>query len=101
MEPLIRDGGCCLFRGGEALAGTRQGRIVLVCLRDGVDPDTGGRLTIKRYTSEKVGDEDTGFRHVRIELQPLNPDYMPIVIEEAEEDALRVVGEVVAVIPRE
>ena len=101
MEPVIRDGDYCLFRGGEALAGSRNGRLVLVCLRDGVDPDTGGRLTVKRYSSEKTGDDDTEFRQVRIELQPLNPDYVPIVIERADERALRVVGEFVAVIPRE
>lgn len=37
------------------------------------------------------------FRHVRMELQPLNPDYAPIVTEQADEGALRVVGEFVAV----
>ena len=37
MEPLIRDGDYGLFRGDEALAGSRNGRIVLVCLRDSVD----------------------------------------------------------------
>ncbi len=98
MEPLIRDGDYCLFRGGEALAGSRHGRFVLVCLREGADPDTGGKLTVKRYSSVKTGNDDTEFRHVRIELQPLNPDYAPIVIERADEGALRVVGEFVAVI---
>lgn len=98
MEPRIPDGACCLFRGREALAGTRQARIVLVSLRDGVDPETGGRLTVKRYTSEKVTDDGGGFRHVRIVLEPLNPDFQPIGIEAADEGALRVVGEFVAVI---
>ena len=98
MEPVIRDGDYCLFRGGEALAGSRNGRLVLVCLRDAADPDTGGKLTVKRYSSVKTGDDDDEFRHVRIELQPLNPDYAPIVIERADEGALRVVGEFIAVI---
>lgn len=98
MEPLIQDGSCCLFRGGEALAGSRNSRIVLVSLRDSVDPESSGRLTVKRYSSQKVADADTGFRHLRIELQPLNPDYTAIVIEAADDEAIRVLGEFVAVI---
>lgn len=99
MEPMIPDGACCLFRGGEALAGTRQGRIVLVALREGADPETGGRLTVKRYSSEKLFDEEGGFRHARIRLEPLNPEFQPVVLEAGEEGALRVVGEFVGVIP--
>lgn len=68
LEPRIPDGAICLFRGGEALAGTRQGRIVLVPFRDSVDPETAGRLTVKQYWSEKRFDEDGNFKHVRIEL---------------------------------
>lgn len=56
----IPDGAICLLLGGEALAGTRQGRILLVALRDSVDPETGGRLTVKRYHSEKVFAADGG-----------------------------------------
>ena len=37
----IPENSICLFRAGEALAGTRQGRIVLVALRDTVDPEAG------------------------------------------------------------
>ncbi|MCZ7640412.1 MAG: hypothetical protein M5U12_32775 [Verrucomicrobia bacterium] len=85
MEPMIPDGACCLFRGGEALAGARQGRIVLVALREGADPETGGRLTVKRYSSDKVFDEEGGFRHVRIRLEPLNPEFQPVVLEAGEE----------------
>jgi SAM-dependent methyltransferase/phage repressor protein C with HTH and peptisase S24 domain len=95
MEPKIPGGAICIFRGGEALAGTRQGRIVLVALRDSVDPETGGRLTVKRYDSEKRFDQDGGFNHERITLLPFNPDFAPIVIEQAEEEALRVHGEFV------
>ena len=98
MEPRILDGAYCLFRSGEALAGSRQGRIVLVALRESADPETGGRLTVKRYSSEKVTDDEGGFRHVRIALEPLNPDFQPIVIESADEAALQVVAEFVAVI---
>jgi SAM-dependent methyltransferase/SOS-response transcriptional repressor LexA len=95
MEPKIPDGSICIFRGGEALAGTREGRIVLVALRDSVDPETGGRLTVKRYHSEKTFDPDGQYAHTRITLNPLNPDFQPIVIGQAEKEALTVVGEFV------
>ncbi len=98
MEPKIPDGSICLFRGGSALAGSRQGRDVLVALRDSVDPETGGRLTVKRYFSEKAEDPSGSFRHSRIVLKPLNPEFEPIVIEDAEEGLLKVVGELVGVI---
>jgi SAM-dependent methyltransferase/phage repressor protein C with HTH and peptisase S24 domain len=97
MEPKIPDGSYCLFRGGEALAGTREGRIVLVALRDSVDPETGGRLTVKRYSSEKIFDEDGNSNHTRIQLSPLNREYEPILLEHAEEGTLRFVGEFVRV----
>ncbi len=98
MEPRITNGSICLFRGGEALAGSRENRIVLVVLRDGVDPETGGRLTVKRYHSEKSYDDSGGFAHTRIELQPLNRDFPPIVFTGAEEGSLSVLGEFVEVI---
>ena len=50
---------------------------------------------MKRYDSEKRFDQDGGFTHERITLLPLNPDFAPIVIEQAEEEALRVHGEFV------
>ena len=95
MEPKIPDGSICVFRGGEALAGTRQGRIVLVALRDSVDPETGGKLTVKGYHSEKILDADGQFTHTRIILKPLNPDFDPLVIKQADDDHLRVLGEFV------
>ena len=98
MEPKIPDGACCLFRGGDALVGTRQGRIVLVALRDCLDPETGGRLTVKRYLSQKILDDAGEFRHTRIELHPLNPAFRSIVIERADEGMLQVVGEFVKVL---
>lgn len=98
MEPKIPNGSYCLFRSGDALAGSRQGRIVLVALCDGADPETGGRLTVKRYSSEKVWDETGSFRHTRILLEPLNRDFPSILIETADEDTLRVLGEFVQVV---
>ena len=95
MEPRIPDGAYCLFAG--PVTGTRQGRIVLVQLRDEVDPDTGERFTVKRYRSERTTDEG-GWRHVRIMLEPINPDFGPIVLTADEEDSVTVVAELIEVI---
>jgi SOS-response transcriptional repressor LexA len=100
MEPRIPDGAICLFRGGEALAGSRQGRIVLVALLDSIDPESAGRLTVKQYWSEKRFDADGNLEHVRIELRPLNLEFAPIVITQADEDSLRILGEWVGVLGR-
>jgi SOS-response transcriptional repressor LexA len=95
MEPGIADGSYCLF--AAPVVGTRQGRIVLAQLRDGVDPETGHRYTVKRYESEKAPVDDT-WRHVRIVLRPTNPEFAPIVLDDAEEGSLRVVAELVEVL---
>ena len=95
MEPRVPDGVYCLF--ASPVSGTRQGRVVLVELRDAVDPDTGQRFTVKRYRSEKTEDED-GWRHVRIVLEPLNPNFEPIELATEDEDSVAVVAELVDVI---
>jgi SOS-response transcriptional repressor LexA len=95
MEPTIPDGSYCLFR--APIIGTRQGKIVLVQLRDATDPDNGERYTVKRYQSEKVTDGDS-WRHARITLKPLNPDFQPIELTGAEEGELQVVAELVEVL---
>ena len=95
MEPAIPDGSYCLFR--APVIGTRQGKIVLVQLRDAIDPDNGERYTVKRYQSEKVTDGDS-WRHARITLKPVNPDFQPIVLTGSEEDELQVVAEFVEVL---
>src|SRR5258708_3374441 len=90
-----------VFLAGSALAGSRHGRIVLVALRDSVDPDTGGRLTGKCYFREKVYDDDGVFTYTRIVLKPLNLDSLdsePIVLQAADEEPLHVVGEFVQVL---
>ena len=70
MEPRIPDGAYCLF--ASPVTGTRQGRTVLVQLRDAVDPDTGERFTVKRYRSKKSADED-GWRHVQDRARARQP----------------------------
>ena len=82
---------------GNPVTGTRQGRTVLVQLRDAVDPDTGQRFTVKRYRSEKTSDED-GWRHVRVVLEPVNPEFQPIELTADDEDTVAVVAELVEVI---
>ena len=98
MEPRIPDGAYCLF--ASPVTGTRQGRTVLVQLRDAVDPDTGQRFTVKRYRSEKTADEDD-WRHVRIMLEPVNPVFMPIELKTEDEGSVAVVAEMVEVIGSE
>ena len=95
MEPMIPDGAYCLFTG--PVTGTRQRRVVLVQLRDEVDPDTDLRYTVKRYRSEKTADEH-GWRHVRIVLEPLNRNFRPIELTEVDEEAVAVVAEFVEVV---
>lgn len=96
MEPRIPNGSWCLFR--APVTGTREGRDVLVELRNAADPETGSRYTVKRYSSEKVADADGGWRHSRVTLSPANPDYEPIVLEHVEEGDLAVVAEFLEVI---
>ena len=95
MEPRIPDGSYCLFR--HPVAGTREGKTVLVQLRSALDPESGERFTVKRYHSEKVESED-GWRHSRIELRPENPDFEPIVLDAGQSEQLGVVAEVVEVL---
>jgi SOS-response transcriptional repressor LexA len=92
MEPAIPDGSWCLF--STPVAGTREGKTVLVQLRDAVDPETGERYTVKRYESEKT-QKGKSWRHTRITLKPLNPAFPPIELEAGDEERVRVVAEVV------
>jgi type I restriction enzyme R subunit len=95
MEPAIPDGAWCLFR--APVEGTRQGKTVLVQLRDSTDPETGQRYTVKRYESEKAAKSDA-WRHERITLKPLNPDFEPITLTPEDEGQLKVVAELVEVL---
>ena len=95
MEPSIPDGSWCLFRG--PVEGTRQGKTVLVQLRDTLDPETGQHYTVKRYRSEKVRGESS-WRHEKIILEPLNLEFGPIELRAADATALQVVAEFVEVL---
>ena len=95
MEPRIPDGAYCLFT--SPVTSSRQGRTVLVRMRDEVDPETGERFTVKRYRSAKMEDAG-GWRHVRVTLESVNSEFEPIVLTTDDEGAVGVVAEVVEVL---
>jgi type I restriction enzyme, R subunit len=95
MEPMIPDGAYCLFR--APVTGTRQGKVVLVELRDQRDAESGERYTVKRYESEKAAKGDS-WRHERVRLKPLNPEFEPIVLTGSDEGEPRVIAELVDVL---
>jgi SOS-response transcriptional repressor LexA len=98
MEPLIPEGSLCVFR--HDVVGTRQGKLLLI-QRKGAS-DAGGEFTVKRYTSVKSQTEE-GWRHERIRLEPLNPDYeaWDLVPSDFEDGPYRVCGEFLRVVPFE
>ena len=96
MEPAIPDGSYCLF--SSPVEGSRQGRTVLVQLRDGKDPETGERYTVKRYQSEKIPDPNGTLQHSKINLLPNNPEFEPIILTSEDEGSVQVVAEVVEVL---
>jgi len=99
MNRRIPNGAWCLFRANPA--GTREGKVVVVQHRSIADPETGGRFTVKLYSSEKVPAEDGGWRHARITLRPDSdqPHFAPIVIDlDDSDDGFSVVAEMLVVL---
>jgi SOS-response transcriptional repressor LexA len=96
MEPAIPDGSYCLF--SAPVAGSRVGKTVLVQLRDGVDPETGERYTVKRYDSQKDWEMEGLWQHRTITLRPNNPAFQPIVLTSAQEGDVKVIAELVEVL---
>lgn len=86
MNRRIPNGAWCLFRAHPT--GTREGKVVVVQHRTIADPETGGRYTIKVYSSEKTVATDGDWRHTRITLRPdsTQPGFQPLVIEQPESD---------------
>ncbi len=95
MEPMIPDGSYCLF--ASPVEGSRQGKVVLVQLRDAVDPETGERYTVKRYESEKVQIGES-WRHTKITLKPHNPEFEAIEFSDVQEEELQLIAEFVEVL---
>jgi SOS-response transcriptional repressor LexA len=80
MEPEVPDGSLAVFRSNPG--GSRQGKLVLVWRRGA--SETGGEFTLKIYTSGKDVSEN-GWRHTRIILKPLNPEFEDIELDESGE----------------
>ena len=98
MNRRIPNGAWCLFRANPV--GSRQGKVVVVEHRQISDADTGARVTVKLYQSEKVSTEEGEWRHSRIVLRPDSTEkrYRPIVLDPAEAENLKVVAEYIEVI---
>lgn len=99
MNRRIPNGAWCLFRANPT--GTRQGKVVVVQHRSIADPETGGRYTVKLYTSEKAPVEEGGWRHERITLHPDSdrPGFVPIELAAGDdEDGFRVIAEMLTVL---
>jgi len=96
MEPRLHDGDFCVFRANPA--GTRQGKIVLAQYRGPADPETGGSFTVKRYSSGKILDSEGAWRHIRVALSPLNPEFRPIILTPKSDDDVQIVAEFLAVL---
>jgi phage repressor protein C with HTH and peptisase S24 domain len=93
MEPRIPDGSLCVFRGGT-VAGSRQGRLVLV---EALGRGTNDRYTVKRYSSLKRQDPDGTWRHERVRLEPLNPAFEAWDLD-PNDDSYRIIAEFVQVL---
>lgn len=90
MEPTIPDGSLCVFRAN--VVGSRNNKIVLVQHSDYFDAENEGSYSIKKYTSEKAYDKETGeWVHERIILKPINRVYEPILLDGNEQ--FMVIGE--------
>lgn len=95
MEPRIMDGDLCIFRAG--IVGSRNDKIVLVQHREHNDYETGGRYSIKKYSSQKKYDYETEeWIHESIILQPLNTKYQTIQIRD--EEGFKVIGEFIGTV---
>jgi hypothetical protein len=53
---------------------------------------------VKRYSSEKIAADESGWRHTRIVLSPLNPEFSPIVLSPKDAEDFRVTAEFIAVL---
>ena len=96
MEPTIHDGDYCVFRSNPA--GSRQGKIVLAQHHNFYDANYAGGYSIKTYISKKKYNENGNWMHEEIALEPQNPNYNPIIINEENAEDFRIVGEFVGIV---
>ena len=99
MNRRIPNGAYCVFR--APVEGSRDGRVLLVQHREIDDPETGGHYTVKTYRSTKAQGPEGGWRHAEIRLEPDSdaPGYEAIVLRDMEESEVRVIAELVQVLP--
>ncbi len=97
MNKVIPNGSWCLFKKNPS--GSRNGKIVLVHHGNIQEADLGKGLTIKRYESQKVVNEE-GWLHNSITLKPEsdNPKFESIILKDEELIDLKVVGEFIEVL---
>lgn len=92
MEPKINDGDLCVFElYGTESGGSRDGEIVLTQSID-KDGDYDCAYTIKKYHSEKLQNEDGSWKHTKVELQSLNPEFSTIEVSPEDASSLRTIG---------
>ncbi|MBL8859563.1 MAG: DUF2075 domain-containing protein [Planctomycetes bacterium] len=100
MNRRIPNGSWCLFQANPR--GTRNGKVVIVKYRDILDPEFGGHLTVKLYSSEKVPAENAEWLHQRITLTPDSDQagFEPLVLNLGEDDdSFSVVAEMLMILP--
>lgn len=88
MNRVIPSGSWCVFRANPV--GSRNGKVVVIQLRDSRDPESGAAFTVKRYRSEKSATSNDGVSAtVRIVLRPesTDPTYQAIELLPDEENA--------------
>ena len=97
MNRRIPNGFWCLFKASPV--GSRQGKVVLIELRDPLDPENGGRYTVKIYHSTKRTTEDS-WEHTSITLKPDSalPGFSDRVFMGDAAGELIIRGELVAII---
>ncbi|WP_175192165.1 DNA/RNA helicase domain-containing protein [Achromobacter deleyi] len=102
MSRRIPNGSWCLFRAKPS--GTRQGKVVIAQHRSIDDPETGGKYTVKVYSSKKTINADGSWHHEQIILHPdsLQPGYEPIVISrDVDDDEFTIAAELLTVLENE
>lgn len=88
MIPLIQPRSLCVFRPVDF--GTHlNGTVVLAQGREELDPEEGGRLTVKRLVLPNGRDTE-------LRLEPVNRDYEPIIVGEG--DDVRIIAQYLRVV---
>ena len=82
------------------MATTYKAGIIGLGMIGGADPESGAAYTVKRYSSEKATADDSTFRHLRIVLSPINPEFEPIELTAESEGEVMVVAELLEVLRR-